>query len=1210
MFFGVWNIRGLVDPIKQAEIRSFVKSHNLLCLGIIETKVSASNFDDITWGLLPGWTWIANYQSSPRGRIWIGWKPQEIGLEVLSLYSQVIHCRVHLLALNLFCNFSVVYGEHTFVGRRPLWQNLISSSALFESEPWLVAGDFNAIRCNEDRMGSSNIWIPAFDEFGDCLVQSGLMDLKYVGHRFTWSTSAGDSRKLRKIDRVLINDEWANSFSFSEASFLDPGVSDHTPMLIRIAPPISSRKPFKFFNFWMTHPSFSEIVSQVWSSRVNGSPMFVLCCKLRMLKGRLKQLNRESFSELSARVTQSRAALYATQQALSSNPFNAGLATLEKEQVQLFSTLRLQEEAFFKQKSRIRWLQEGDRNTKYFHHFVKKRQMHNRILSVTCDDGNILSEPSLVSNHIVSHFQNLFSASPPITRPLLSEIRPFVERVLSEEQILFLARDITDVEIRNTMFSLAKGKAPGPDGFNVDFFTSSWDTVGPSVILAIKDFFREGSLLKEVNSTILTLVPKIPNASSMSDYRPIACCNTVYKCVTKILANRIASVLPSIIGPSQNAFVKGRRISDNILLAQELFAGFHHDPYLPKCAIKVDFRKAYDTIDWRFLELVLHTFRFPPMIIHLIMECVTSPKFSVALNGELHGFFASKRGIRQGDPLSPYLFTLVMEVFSGILHTQSRSPGFKFYWRCKPTSLTHLFFADDVLLFVEANVHAANLLKDGITLFSSWSGLIPNQNKSEIFISGGTTELHDRIRGIFGFNEGKLPFRYLGVPVTSSRLSKTDCSSLIDSITARAKSWSQRFLSFAGRLQLIKSVLHSIQVFWASVFTIPLSVLARIELILRQFLWKGPELGPGGAKVTWSMVCRPKKEGGLGLRRLSDCNKAAMLKHIWILFTDKESLWHKWIHSTFLKNKNFWVAPKPTFCSWAWKKILDLRKDYRRQFVWRIGDGSETSFWFDYWHPKGPFCELFSNRDIYCSGIPRFSSVQQFLSSDWRSSNFLQAYNSWSDPSPVLLDGRPDKLIWQGHSSGAFSTASAWELIRRKHPVVPWGNFIWDVYIEPRYGFFLWLLALDKLPTQSVLLSSHRISGALCAFCHLSPDSTDHLFFGCSITASLANFWATNCDLCWTNSTWQDNFKWVFTTLRGNSFRQRIARFSFGALCHIIWVERNHILFRNKDLYLPAMRAHLTKIVKDRGLSFKSVPDSPCNRRIQLKWGLSTSIFV
>ncbi|XP_048129444.1 uncharacterized protein LOC125313674 [Rhodamnia argentea] len=273
-------------------------------------------------------------------------------------------------------------------------------------------------------------------------------------------------------------------------------------------------------------------------------------------------------------------------------------------------------------------------------------QLHNCILSVKDADGAVIIDHSLIRQHIVDHFRNLLNGSSQVYQPQVQQIGDFLPCALDADQTLSLSRPITEVEIRTTMFSLATGKALGPDGFNVDFFKANWDIIGPSITSAITNFFETGMLLKEINTTILAPVPKIPNALAMSDFRPIACCNTVYKCITKILANRIAVVLPTLISPPQSAFVKGRRISDNIMLAQELFASFHHDPYLPKCAIKVDFQKAYDTLEWGFLEVVFQAFGFPSFFTKLIMLCVSSPFFSISINGELHGFFGSSRGIR------------------------------------------------------------------------------------------------------------------------------------------------------------------------------------------------------------------------------------------------------------------------------------------------------------------------------------------------------------------------------------------------------------------------------------------------------------------------------------------------------------------------------------------------------------------------------------
>ncbi|XP_056172498.1 uncharacterized protein LOC115693838 [Syzygium oleosum] len=500
------------------------------------------------------------------------------------------------------CLFTIVYGEHTFVKRRQLWADLyrLSNGDL----PWIVAGDFNAIRDPEDRVGSSTPWIPSFDECREGLNQAGLEDLRYVGCRYTWTHSSGINRKMCKIDRVLINDCWLQQFSFSEANFLPPGISDHSPMVIKIVPPSSSNKPFKFFNFWISHPVFMEIVTQVWDTHFIGTPMFIVYCKLKALKAKLKLMNRTSFSDISNRTEQARLNLSTVQTALESNPFDQNLNASEVTLLRTFSDLRSQEESFFRQKSRIRWLKEGDLNTKYFHHFVNKRRLHNRILTVSTEDGVLITDPQEVNSHIVRHFQSLLNGGSAPAQPSVSELEILIEKVLDENQRTNLTQPITEEEIKLNLFSLAKDKAPGPDGYNVEFFKHTWEIIGPSILTAIKDFFETGRMLKEINNTILTLVPKSPNASAMSDFRPIACCNTLYKCISKILAGRIAKVIPTLIGSSQTAFVKGRRISDNIMVAQELFADFHHEAYLPKCAIKVDFHKAFDTLDWNFIERV------------------------------------------------------------------------------------------------------------------------------------------------------------------------------------------------------------------------------------------------------------------------------------------------------------------------------------------------------------------------------------------------------------------------------------------------------------------------------------------------------------------------------------------------------------------------------------------------------------------------------
>ncbi|KAF8021012.1 hypothetical protein BT93_G1427 [Corymbia citriodora subsp. variegata] len=227
MSFGFWNVRGLMNPIKQAEVRQFVHLNNICCVGLLETKVPATTFPNLSSGLLLGWMWVFNYEHSSRERIWVGWNPLLVCLNTRTSTDQIIHGDVHFLNSGYTLSLSVVYGEHTFVARRPLWSELISLSSSLKECPWMVAGDFNAIRDPSDRMGSPDIWIPTFDNFKECLDQAELFDLRYVGFQFTWFTSSGTQRKQRKIDWVLVNNCWCNTFSFSEASFMAPGLSDH-----------------------------------------------------------------------------------------------------------------------------------------------------------------------------------------------------------------------------------------------------------------------------------------------------------------------------------------------------------------------------------------------------------------------------------------------------------------------------------------------------------------------------------------------------------------------------------------------------------------------------------------------------------------------------------------------------------------------------------------------------------------------------------------------------------------------------------------------------------------------------------------------------------------------------------------------------------------------------------------------------------------------
>lgn len=217
------------------------------------------------------------------------------------------------------------------------------------------------------------------------------------------------------------------------------------------------------------------------------------------------------------------------------------------------------------------------------------------------------------------------------------------------EHCLNLSREVSEEEIRQAFFSMKDNKAPGPDGFSAGFLKKAWSIVGNLVVSAVKSLFSSGKLLREVNSTAIALIPKVPNPTSLRDYRPISCCNTIYKGIAKIIANRVKASLPLLVGRQQTAFVEGRRIGDNILLAQELMINYHRDKGSPRCALKVDLMKAFDTVRWDFLLTVLRIVGFPETIVRWIEECITTPKFSISLNGNSMATLLGARGRQFAD---------------------------------------------------------------------------------------------------------------------------------------------------------------------------------------------------------------------------------------------------------------------------------------------------------------------------------------------------------------------------------------------------------------------------------------------------------------------------------------------------------------------------------------------------------------------------------
>ncbi|KAL0285315.1 UNVERIFIED_CONTAM: Retrovirus-related Pol polyprotein from type-2 retrotransposable element R2DM [Sesamum radiatum] len=589
---------------------------------------------------------------------------------------------------------------------------------------------------------------------------------------------------------------------------------------------------------------------------------------------------------------------------------------------------------------------------------VAKRRASKRVFQINTTDGRTLTDQPEVIGEFIRYYEELLGGTTRDRWIDLRYLRPWARHILTVEEAEALTAPVSSTEIRQAIFDIDETKAPGPDGYSAGFFKAAWSVIGEEVTQALLDFFRTGRLLKQINATLISLIPKVNSPSVVAEFRPISCCNVLYKAVTKILVQRMRSILHTLISPSQNAFVPGRSIGDNVLLAQELFSGYNQRNLPPRCALKVDLRKAYDTVEWDFLKAALTLFGFPERFIQWIVECVTTTSYSVCINGAPHGFFRGARGLRQGDPMSPFLFVLVMEVLTLMLRQRiEQNGGFSYHWRCEAVQLFQLSFADDLLLFSKAEPNSIQLFKDGLIDFAELSGLQANLQKSHLILSRSAAAYRDSLLAILDFQEGHLPLRYLGLPLLASRLTISDCQPILRKMEARIKGWEGVMLSFAGRVSSsnLSYQLYRCIGLWHLFCQ---NIIKEIEKRLRNFLWKG-NLDTGYAKVSWQQVCRPVNEGGLGIRDIHSLNKGLMSRHLWrIISHDSNSIWVSWILHYRLQESSVWTIRTRTG-TWGWRKLIRLRDALRPHVHYQIGDGTSFSLWHDPWHPRGPLLPQF-----------------------------------------------------------------------------------------------------------------------------------------------------------------------------------------------------------------------------------------------------------
>ncbi|XP_039125466.1 uncharacterized protein LOC120261592 [Dioscorea cayenensis subsp. rotundata] len=844
--------------------------------------------------------------------------------------------------------------------------------------------------------------------------------------------------------------------------------------------------------------------------------------------------------------------------------FDDGTQDLLEEMYAKYAMLEKQNTNKWAQRAHLAWVCGGDTNSKFFHNATRIRRHINRITQVKDACGNLFTERAGIETAFMNSYSRLWTSSANTSFADILSLIPNDLPQLSDMDCAFLTREVTREEVRLSVFELPLGKSPGPDGFNAEFYRFFWADIEDSLFEAVNHFFTNSTMPNSWGKSYIALIPKKDSPLYVTDYRPISLCNVCFKIISKILANRLKLVLPNLIGREQAGFVSGRCPFDNIIALQEAAHTIESDcKNPPRMLIKIDIEKAYDTIHWSAILATLSKMNFPPIWISWIEACISSTSFSFLINGQPTPWIRSSRGIRQGDPISSYLFILVSQNLTSILNfalANGYVPGFDARLRI---NFNHLMFADDLVIITQMSRKAARSIRLCLDFYGKISGQVPNDSKSAIYFpTWANKRVASRICSILNISAATFPFRYLGILISPKRLAKSTFADIIANIKNRCSRWTHSKLSPAAKTVLINSSLLSLPLYYLSVYPIYDSILLEIHRIVRRFFWSKSCNGKGIHAVSWNDITIPKTEGGLAIRNLTLAKHSLMAKNVFKYLNCDKCIW---VDILLLKYGmlNFWKDSIPAGCSWFFRGLCYTAIKIIPSLRINTVNPVQTSLLCHPWCSEVPLslCPTYINVNLNLDSL----SVSDLCSNgSWDLYKLGLLFGDWLDcfiPKLGTLDTYGNNhWIWSTKSVKQSTSAIVYQHLNSSScwadGWLGWKR-IWDLNVAPRVHHFLWLAFKGRVSTYEYLYSINMGPRNLCAMCNLMHESIEHLLFSCNLAQ---NVWSHVCTKLSISNPLADGFcsgGWLLCDLISPFAKAVIASASW-----FLWKNRCDKIFR------------------------------------------------
>ncbi|GJU20617.1 RNA-directed DNA polymerase, eukaryota, reverse transcriptase zinc-binding domain protein [Tanacetum coccineum] len=805
-----------------------------------------------------------------------------------------------------------------------------------------------------------------------------------------------------------------------------------------------------------------------------------------------------------------------------------------------------------------------------FFHYWFELEGFDTFVKQTWNDAQIES-PILVKNEFLSYFACRFN-KPPDYR--LHIDLDFPDK-LSLEQQMVLKIEVTREEIKKAVWDCGVDKSPGPDGYTFGFYRRYWTFLEDDVVEAVLYFFNHGQFLKSSNSSFITLIPNTQEAKMMKDFRPITLIGSLYKIIAKILANRLVVVLEDLVFDVQSAFVAKRQILDGLFILNELFKWCKMKKK-HTMIFKVDFEKAYDSVRWDYFDDVLKMFGFGEKWCGWIQNCLLSSKGSVIVNGSPTKEFQFHRGLKQGDPLSPILFLLIMKSLHISMQRVVDAGLFRGIQVGSSLQVSHLFYADDAVFmghWSEANIDTILRVLD---CFYHASGLRINMLKSKLMGISVSSDKVDQAAKKIGCAILQVPFSYLGSKVGCLMSRIQSWSEIVNNILTRLSKWKLKTLSIGGRLTLLKSVLGSLPIYHMSLFKVPAKVLLNMESIRCHFFNGIEHNGKKPIWVKWNKVLASKEKGGLGVSSFYALNRALLFKWVWRFCTQQSALWTKIIKGIHGEDGKIGKHVRSHHPS-LWLDIVKEVQHIQRQgtdlmgFIHRkMGNGVDIRFWEDKWRGDNTFQSDFPR--MYALETQKNISVALKLSHDDLLCSFRRAPRAGAEElqyiqlvkimEGITLFDSKDRWRWSLEGCGEFTVASVRNLLDANSLPVVSSKTRWIKAVPIKVNIHAWKVKLDILPTRlNISKRGMDIESILCPLCEKNVESSSHIFFTCPISREIFRkvllWWEIDVVMV---SSYDEWLEWLLS-IRLHSKHKEL----FEGVCYVLWWYIWN--FRNKSIF-------------------------------------------